>query len=55
MLCQLLENRRYLRRSLLFSENHFWHADPQRAVMVHLRKPQIFEGKMAKLRDRIVG
>ena len=55
MLCQLLENRRYLHRSFSFSENHLWHSDPQSAVMVHLRKAQVLKRKMAQLLDRVVG
>jgi hypothetical protein len=48
------ENPRNLRRSLPFPKDHFWHSSAQRAVMVDLGEPEIFEGKMAQTIDRFV-
>jgi hypothetical protein len=44
-----------LRRSLPFSQHNFRHSSAQRAVVIDLGESEIFEGKMAQARDRVVG
>ena len=54
VLRQLPENSRHLCRRLSRSENHLRHSGPQRAVMVHFGKSQVFKGKMPEPVDGIV-
>ena len=53
--CKAEEDFPNLSRAFAMGENHFRHAHPQRAVMVHLGEAEVFKRQMTELADTLVG
>jgi hypothetical protein len=54
VLGQLAEDAGNLGRSLPLSENDFWHTNSKSAVVIDLRKSQVFKRQMAETLHRFV-
>jgi hypothetical protein len=51
----VFENFSRLVGSLAWAEHHFGHSDPQMTVVIYLGETKVFEGKIAKFVDSVIG